>query len=35
MHAYGVGSKLASEYAKIILARLKAKEKIYTKWGFL
>jgi hypothetical protein len=32
---YGVGPKLASEYAKIILARLKAKEKIYTKWGFL
>ena len=32
---YGVGTRHANEYAKIILTRLKTKAEIYTKWGFL
>jgi len=34
---FGVGSRSANEYAKIIIARLKTKtsQHIYTKWGFL
>jgi len=32
---FGIGTRHANEYAKIILARLKVKKEIYTEWGFL
>lgn len=35
MARFGVGARYANEYAKIIVARLKTKAEIYTKWGLL
>jgi len=31
----GVDKRYASEYAKVVIARLKSKAEIYTKWGFI
>lgn len=32
---FGIGTRHANEYAKIVLARLKIRKEIYTKWGFI
>jgi len=35
MEKFGVDKRYAWEYAKVIIARLKSKVEIYTKWGFI
>ena len=35
LERFGIGTRHANEYAKIVLARLKIRKKFYTKWGFI
>ena len=35
MGRFGIGSRLANEYAKVTFVRLKTGRSVYTRWGLL